>query len=442
MAFQNPVKRYVLLVRHGSRDRKWELPESDHPLKGWDERFFFGKVLSSGEQKGTASGCEPPANTKRDALAFTRDMAAQLCDQLDTQAIAISHIFHSEHRIARDTASVFGYVFGRRQRGDVQAKEMPMFTPGESLADAQAKTRSAIWLIENSSYQDKDGGPSNAAGNYLIVGHQPQLTYIARNLLDKSLRENNPLRRWGIRLKQCILFNYALPGNVLPIESSEIACIEISDHSRLLWLMTEKTPELMAELKAKIASKFQVATFFLGALVVGTGLTLSDAIWTLTNRNAKLVAGIGAFFALVSLGLTAATLFSYDRLLMPQQFWCTDKVEDRKVGRLRGWFRRMRGAEAAWSVSRPPSQAHVILFYEMVHVWTRLFIPAILSAFLAVALTVAARAHNSLTVPAFYYTWWLMKDHPLITFLVFAFFAFFVGFLAFQRFKPSLGFDD
>jgi len=102
----------------------------------------------------------------------------------------------------------------------------------------------------------------------------------------------------------------------------------------------------------------------------------------------------------------------------------------------------MRGAEAPWSVSRPPSQAHVILFYEMVHVWTRLFIPAILSAFLAVALTVAARAHNSLTVPAFYYTWWLMKDHPLITFLVFAFFAFFVGFIAFQRFKPSLGFDD
>src|SRR6185369_6791885 len=104
----------------------------------------------------------------------------------------------------------------------------------------QANTRSAVQLIENGSYVEKENGRprrKNAPGNYLIVGHQPQLTYIARNLLDKSLRENNPLRRFGIKLKQCILFNYSLPGNVLPIESSEIACIEISDHSRLLWLM-------------------------------------------------------------------------------------------------------------------------------------------------------------------------------------------------------------
>src|SRR6185436_18627832 len=104
MALQNPVKRYVLLVRHGRRDRKWELPESEHPMKGWDEEFFFGKVLSSGEEKGKASGCESPANTKRDPLTFTRDIAAQLCDQLDTQEITLSYIFHGEHRIARDTA--------------------------------------------------------------------------------------------------------------------------------------------------------------------------------------------------------------------------------------------------------------------------------------------------------------------------------------------------
>ena len=448
MVPRNPGKRYVLLVRHGSRERRWELPESKHLMKGWDEGFFSGEVPSpTAEQKGPpAVGCkccQPPADPKQDALAFTRNMAAHLGDQLDLNGIAINHIFYSQHRIAADTAKVFGYVLARRWGDDIGDKALPMLTPQENVAKAQENTKSAIELIENSSYVEVENGPRvNAPGNYLIVGHQPQLTHLARGLLNRSLRENNLLLWLWMKLKQRILFNYSLPGNVLPLGSSEIACIEIGRHPRLLWLMTEKTPELMAELKAKIASKFQVATFFLGALVVGTGLTLSDAIWNLTNRNAKVVAGIGAFAALVSLGLTAATLFSYDRLLMPQEFWLGTDKDDTEVNRVRRWFRRMRGTESAWSVSRPPSQAHVILFYEMVHVWTRLFTPALVSAFLAVGLTVAARAHNSLTVPAFDHTWPPMKDHPLITFLVFAFFAFFLGFIAFWRFKPSLGFDD
>ncbi len=39
----------------------------------------------------------------------------------------------------------------------------------------------------------------------------------------------------------------------------------------------------------------------------------------------------------------------------------------------RGWGRRNRRIarpKKKWSVLRPPSQAHVVLFYEMIHVWT------------------------------------------------------------------------
>jgi hypothetical protein len=300
----------------------------------------------------------------------------------------------------------------------------------------------------------------------MVIGHQPQLTRIAKALLDKSRLERNPLKKFGWKLKRRVGFQYSLPGGVLPIGNSEIACIELGKNPRLLWLLTEKSPELLTELKAKIASKYEVAKFFLGALVVGTGITLSDAVWNLSNRNAKLVAGIGAFAALVSLGLTAATLFSYDRLLMPQDFWQGAEKPRwlvpwlssfRGIGAIVGWLRslgfirqfvrwlrRVRGADrpSAWTVSRPPSQAHVILFYEMVHIWTHLFRPAIVSAFVAVGLVVAARAHNSLTVRAFCKTPHIMQKHPLLTFLFLASFAFVLGLLAFFRFKPNLGFDD
>jgi hypothetical protein len=84
----------------------------------------------------------------------------------------------------------------------------------------------------------------------------------------------------------------------------------------------------------------------------------------------------------------------------------------------------------------------VILFYEMVHIWTHLFVPAILSAFIAVGLVVAARARNSLTGTPFDWIRDPIKTYPLITLLSLVMLAFLLGVLAFRRFKPNLGFDD
>ena len=401
--------RYVLLVRHASRERKWDQSEVEHSMTGWDESFFSDTPAPLASPPPEASPpaatsppaaaieCGVPASSRKTGFAVTRDLAGQLCDQLQIDNQMIGGIFHSGHKVAAQTARLFGYVFEHRQRLDLTSpagsavEEWPELTP----QDPQESTEGTVNRVK-----------SSACSAVLVIGHQPQLTKIARRLAK-------------------------LPAGVLPLGSSEIACIELGERPRLVWLMTEKPSDLLTELKAKIASKFDVAKFFLGALVVGTGLTLSDSVWNLTNRNAKLVAGMGAFAALVSLALTAATLFSYDRLLMPQDFWAATDQED-----------GARGRGPSWTVRRPPAQAQMILYYEMVHIWTHLFIPAIVSAFVAVGLIVAARAHNSLTVPPFASTPELIKLHPLLSLIGLAAIALAIGWLAYDRWKPRLGFDD
>src|SRR5215213_9810950 len=141
---------------------------------------------------------------------------------------------------------------------------------------------------------------------YVVVGHQPQLTQVARRLLKGRY----------------------LPSDSLPLGNSEAACIELGYKPRLQWLLTV-TPEetLVTDLKDKIKSKYDVAKFLLGAFVVNTGLILNAGLWGpdgllhSTLLVDKLFAGFAAIAALVSLALTAATLFSYDRLMMPESFW-------------------------------------------------------------------------------------------------------------------------
>ena len=127
--------------------------------------------------------------------------------------------------------------------------------------------------------------------------------------------------------------------------------------------------------------------------MVNTGLILNAGVWdrigpsgnSIWIDKALVIAAIIA--ALVSLVFTAATLFSYDALQMPSTFWSerSDPAE-----RLPRGLRK----PPRWSINRPPSQAHVVLFYEMVHVWTAFFVPAIVAAFVAVGLLVIALAHR------------------------------------------------
>jgi len=174
--------------------------------------------------------------------------------------------------------------------------------------------------------------------------------------------------------------------------------LQLDPDPRLRWLITEKPTPPLYELKDKIKSKYDVAKFFLGAFVVNTGLLLNAGIWSTRGPQGgfthadKVLVILAVIAAMASLALTAATLFSYDKLMMPEEFRSDNSRRSDTC---------TNGAKMAsgWTVSRPPSQAHVVLFYEMVHVWKVFFIPAIFSAFLAIGLLIMAFAHRAMLVP-------------------------------------------
>lgn len=418
-------KRLVLLIRHASRARKWKLPESAHSMNAWDPDYYF-----------EASQAGKPG------LPITLGLAGQLCDQLEIENVRVNEIFHSEHKVARQTAMALAHVLNARTRATIPIpyKVCLCLTPESSFTKIETiRAQLESWAKNATVRKNATVGENANVGENLacvLIGHQPQLTDIAKQLLRKPWSQNKFLKFF---CELGLLNDNSLPANILPLGSSEVACIELGNKPRLVWLMTEKSTALLTELKAKIASKYDVAKFFLGALVVGTGLTLTESVWGLTDPIDKAIAGAGAFAALVSLGLTAATLFSYDRLMMPQDFWGGSEQKGEK----RPWFSRWLGGNY-WSVSRPPGQAHVILFYEMVHIWTHLFIPAIVSAFAAVGLVVIAQAHDSISLQP--EVWWLFPEagQGLLVFALFvvALVAFFVGIMAFYLWKPRLGFDD
>jgi hypothetical protein len=430
--------RYVLLVRHAAREKEWRKSEEEHGMTGWPPN----KDWLTNEDKFALSG-----------LSRTCGLTGHLCDELKEKEFQVSDIRCSEHEVAKQTAYVIASILSHRglYGGPIEFVGDPDLTPGKETKGSEdglivelinfGNTKNSKQIKEKNLKSGPDHLDKTENLAMILIGHQPQLTGIARRLLDKSLQTSG-LTRLLYKLRN-IFPNHSLPANVLPLGNSEIACIELGKNPRLLWLLTEKSNALLRELKAKIASKYDVAKFFLGALVVGTGLTLGEAIWKLSDPMDKLLAGCGAFAALVSLGLTAATLFSYDRLLMPAEFWSEESSGPKPLLVWRGLVylaRRVRGKPTRWTVSRPPSQAHMNLFYEMVHTWTHFFIPAIVSAFTALGFMVVAMADNSTTeVSGILH---IQADWRLIILLGLALLAFIVGLIAFYLWKPRLGFDD
>jgi hypothetical protein len=419
-------QHYAVLVRHAKRDECWDKPEDQHQMEGWREDK--GRWLRSDTRVGRAAlrpaVSDPKSDFKMgDGFALTYALAGRLCDQLLIDNIAVRKIIYGEHLVAKQTASVYKEVINAREvnkrvLGDKDAFEVEMcesrvLTPGGYSDEAvdQIKIGLKCQPVNNRNR----GRPTSAA--YVLVGHQPDLTFIAR--------------RWLGR---------ALPLQVLPIEGSEVACLWFGGEPRLLWLITNKKDDLLTDLKDKIKSKYDVAKFFLGAFVVNTGLILNAGVWGNIRASSqsswidKVLIIVAISAALVSLMFTAATLFSYDGLLMPSRLWSEWSEPTNKLPQS---LRK----PPKWSIKRPPSQVHMVLFYEMVHIWTAFFMPAIVAAFAAVGLLVVALARrgigvlvkDSLEPPGF---WAISLAISLVLF------AFFLPWVFYQRRKPRLGSED
>jgi hypothetical protein len=211
-----------------------------------------------------------------------------------------------------------------------------------------------------------------------------------------------------------------LVGNEgIPLARSELACIEVRRPHLgeaeprlrggvLRWVLTpDDRGKTLAELRGKIKSKMDVAkilgglltaalTFLLGSLIDPSKLRLGSpadpvksAPEQLDDPYFRLCLYVAMAFFFTSALLYIATVYAYDRLLMPSRFWA-DKPGDPK--------RRPR-----WLVWRPPSSATWILYQNMIRVWRHLFVPATFAVIiglgcLALAVVDAARRRSALGV--------------------------------------------
>lgn len=152
----------------------------------------------------------------------------------------------------------------------------------------------------------------------------------------------------------------------------------------LAWTLCHTDKDATDDLRAKIRSKMDVAKVF-GALGVALltfllqqAITGGDEVWKSNWALASLLligAGTGLYFA---------TLFAYDRLLMPTRFWSP----------------RPAGQTPPWVVRRPPSGDQLVLYQNMMHIWSTLFVPACLLIG-AGLLALGIRAFDGRTA------WWL-----------------------------------
>src|SRR5215204_4210451 len=364
------LRFFVILIRHASRDVRWDMPEEKHPMENWTG--------------WAAADIERKSDYKTKGLPRTYALAGRLCDELDNETVSVVAFRHSGHKVAQQTAEIYEKLLETRGKllPTVEARPDPNLNPKPGSSDADTRqvnsiceaishvsTNQAVRLAVASSQYEENLVATRQA--YVVVGHQPQLTQIARRLLKGKY----------------------LPSDSLPLGNSEAACIELGYKPRLQWLLTV-TPEetLVTDLKDKIKSKYDVAKFLLGAFVVNTGLILNAGLWGSPEKwndapIAKWVAYFAILAALISLVFTAATLFSYDSLLMPSKFWSeSSEPSDEPSSRLKRFLGKLppKWMVSRWSVSRPPSPAHVVLFYEMVHVWNVFFIPAVFFAFVAI----------------------------------------------------------
>jgi hypothetical protein len=147
----------------------------------------------------------------------------------------------------------------------------------------------------------------------LVIGHQPILGGVAHRLTGASV----PMRR----------------SELIAIELNHYCTfLGILRHGSIRWVLTpsstsaarEELDSDLAEIYDKIKSKMDAAKWLSGLTITALGIVLS----LLLNKEGPNLKGdhLGAMYVSVgffftSIVLFLATVFSYDRLLMPVRFW-------------------------------------------------------------------------------------------------------------------------
>jgi phosphohistidine phosphatase SixA len=376
------MRRYILLARHGSVDHDPDKPDREQ------------KLAKGGED--------------------IRQVAYRLADHLrvqpETEAIIIGEIWHGSYRQVRETAGIFEKMiethvdtFRLQQVRECKALDPDRFWRAEKPDE---RHQVGEWLLKGfKEYPEEFGenrleeipyelGEHKAKANaILVVGHAPQIGWTAEGIL----RQPQPIAR------------------------SELLCIAVSDSQLdrllkrdrwLMWVISPSDAKATKELRDKIDSKMKLAGV-LGGLITGIlGLLLGSLLdpekLSSLGCASRLDTYISAGLFLVALGLYLATMYAYDRLLMPTRFWAEKAArKDRR-----------------WLVQRPPSSATWVLYQNMIRVWNWLFTPA----------TWAVIAGLLFLAHAVFHPDWIVVAGIVPLLLFFAWY--------YRHFRPTLGTED
>jgi hypothetical protein len=246
----------------------------------------------------------------------------------------------------------------------------------------------AKWLLEVAANgdpvppTDKDAewaAVERPSGNaVLVVGHLPHLSWLSDALLRRG-------RWWKFR------------SFAVPFSRAELVCLRfqaprqsttrphLPRRGRVLWTITPDDKQAAADVRDKIRSKMETAkllsgviTFALGALLA---LLLDPEKWKKVTAPGPLQVASGLLLA--ALVLYLATMYAYDRLLMPDRFWGERRPRPDAL------FQR----GAGWLVQRPPSSAAWVLYVNMMRVWRGLFTTATACVVAALAVLSATVLH-------------------------------------------------
>ena len=247
------------------------------------------------------------------------------------------------------------WTFDRIRRAlpsDIGVTEQSWLTPQEASQAADggcSKLGSSLQDLATAvQEQERSGGdanPTERANAVLVIGHMPQLGWFADEVLKRP---------------------YA-------IAHGEIVCISQAQRhwqspwrteGSMLWAISPEDEATRNALVEKIKSKMDMAKLFSIVIAFALGVILDRSKLVEATGGDMVLGDVAALLFLSGFALYLATLYAYDRLLMPSRFWTQRRKRGRRAGH--------------WLSSRPPSSSNVVLYQNMMRTWNWLFTPATL----------------------------------------------------------------
>lgn len=263
--------------------------------------------------------------------------------------ISIDAIWHGGTPEVIATLDVVKKIFGERLHCIIGLpKEVLVRELDPSVFNPYINTESHIKFMKDLDKSFRGFGDKNAV---LVIGHQPFLGWVTHEVV----------------------------GKAIPIDRSEVLCIALKNvhpnkrlRGYLQWVLSPSDAITMMEIKEKIKSKMEISKFlsvFIStALVFLLGSIIDEhKVKNLGKYIWALYASTGLLF--ISISLYLASMYAYDRLLMPVRFWGGAPPPKKRP---------------LWLVWRPPSSSVWVLYQNMMRIWCYFFTAATYIALLGI----------------------------------------------------------